>query len=657
MDNKIINPRIYKTISKDKKKKKDKIVKKKMKYIDLSNTETILINKTLKNNNYSSKNSKIDVNDDDMVDKKETITIKRSVFLENDAKTIEETQKYFTDKIEYLKNKNHKVNEEDLKNSRIKEAKTRLKNIEGRVKQDVNIKSEIVNDINKINNNHFIYDENSDEIILKNSEKNKYNKQDSKFKTLLKNTIKLSVAVISLFAIYLISANLDSIKQMDLLSVFSPEKQQNIIKDLEINIGIDNIDLKNNIIINELKHYSNNYLITIDTNYNINYELLNKIDKIDNKRYNLSIKESKYVTDIINKLKENKEKLDITKIDKTNENNIIVTLNKDNPYFVYSLKDININTSEDKLYECLINLTESKFKRKESIKNKNILKSINVLNYTDNNLKVEDFKKDYIQMFLTSTDEEINLIGRHDYNIAKYRSGESYFLLFNSKSKLISDINIRKAIVYSINRSDIVNSISHLFSEIIDIPYIYSDVLYKYDHIGAENILIENGYVKHAGIYRKNNQMLKLDLIVNKEDKQKLIIADNIKEMLEKNGIKLNILKLSTQEMNEKIKNKDYDMVLATVNLNESADIRFIYDYININENINNMIKKVEQSEVLDLPSNIKLFIETIYNEVACLGIVAKTTGVVYNKDIQGLQNSEYMNVFKDIENIVKIIK
>ena len=633
MDKKIINPRNYKTISKDKKKKKDKTVKKNMEKSNLISNENIFSNKTLKNT-YSNFSLKDTTNESDERIEYKDINKKNQDInksYNSNEEMIFETQQYFKDKIKNIKNK------KELKIQSIEKT-----NIEDNIKENKKIiKSEILNDIKYKKDINLIYDDDLDKISIK--------KDRRKNKTFNK-ILKLVCLTIVLFIIYILSQKVDDI---EILSVFSSNEKENIVENLEFSIGINNIDLKENIVINELKHYSYKYLLTIDTNYDIHYELLSEVYKIENNVYNLKIKDSKYTKNIINELNINKDKLNILSIDKTNENNLIVNLNKENPYFVYALKDIHIENSDDKFYESLIDLAESKFIRKNNINNKELVNKFKVLNYTDVNLMIEEFKKDYIQMVLTSSEDEINLIGRHDYNIGKYRSGENYFLIFN---KQISNLDLRKSIIYAINRKNIVNEISNSFSEIIDIPYIYSDVLYKYDNIAAENILIKNGYKKESGIYTKDNKPLIFDLVVNVNDKQKNIIADNIKEMLSKIGIKVNIVKLNNEELHKRVKNKEYDLILATINLNESADITYLYEYININDNINNAILAVNNSDVANISDNVRLLMNTIYNEIGCFGILAKTTGVIYNKNIQGISN-EYMNLFKDIENIIKVIE
>ena len=63
---------------------------------------------------------------------------------------------------------------------------------------------------------------------------------------------------------------------------------------------------------------------------------------------------------------------------------------------------------------------------------------------------------------------------------------------------------IRKALVYSLKREDIIKEINNSFSELIDLPFIYSEIKYKYDIYGAENELLSNGWKKENGIYTKN---------------------------------------------------------------------------------------------------------------------------------------------------------
>ena len=175
----------------------------------------------------------------------------------------------------------------------------------------------------------------------------------------------------------------------------------------------------------------------------------------------------------------------------------------------------------------------------------------------------------------------------------------------------------------------------------------------------AENVLLLNGWKKTGGIYNKNDgyeyKKIELNLLVNKDDSQKTNIADSIKEMAQKIGIRINVLKLSEEELNTRVQTGDYDLVLSTVYINDSPDIEYLYNYLNVSDITNSAIENVKKSDLSNIEENVDILKNTLSSEVACIGIMAKTTNVVYQKYIKGFDNISYMNIFEELENIGKI--
>ena len=83
--------------------------------------------------------------------------------------------------------------------------------------------------------------------------------------------------------------------------------------------------------------------------------------------------------------------------------------------------------------------------------------------------------------------------------------------------------------MYSLNREEIVKSSDNNFIEIIDLPFMYSGIKYKYDIVGAKNVMNANGWNQNsAGIYEKNESgnyiNATLRLLVNSEDENNIKI-------------------------------------------------------------------------------------------------------------------------------------
>ncbi|MDD2376422.1 MAG: ABC transporter substrate-binding protein [Clostridia bacterium] len=490
--------------------------------------------------------------------------------------------------------------------------------------------------------------------------------------------LKVACCILIIISIGYVSKYIVNLENNPILSVFkNNDNDIKLVANYDFKIGVNNLDNKNNILINELYKYSYRTLITIDEQYKIIYNLVNRITKIDDLTYEIEIKDASDISDIIytiEKLKNNNDNryykyLSNISSATMKDNNIIkIVLNNPNAYIIYSLdfkieqKDINVEKQNyyNNIYNFSNNSNNISFVRNDEI-GRDIMKSITFTNYLDSDNLVGDFRNNLIDMFLTSSEEDMRLVGKHEYSIKKYRDGETYFLFGNKNSKIFSLKEVRKAIAYSLNRNEITKQISPTFTEVIDIPYIYSAIGYKYDIYGAENALIAESWNKSSGIYNKkidgNSVNLELTLLVNSEDSIKVNIAESVKQMLGNTGIRINIQKLKSEEIILRIKNGDYDLILTSVYINNNPDTSYINDYININENINEAINRVNTSSVDELSNNVQNLQNVISNEIACIGIAAKNINIVYQKFITGFEDISYMNVFKDIDKIGKIIQ
>ncbi len=514
-------------------------------------------------------------------------------------------------------------------------------------------------------------------VNLKNKKiKNKENSNSKKKKKLIyiPKLFKICVVVILIIAIGFISKKIVKFENMPLISAFSnKEKDIQLKSNYNLKLGISKLDTTDalnskNIILNELNNNASLKFVNINNDYSLDYIVATKIEKINNKEYMVYLNKEynlKFndIENAINKIKNYpsspyfKNVNIIEKIEDKGES-IKFNLKEDSPYFVYML-DFPLNIENERL-EYYLNAksdTTINYIKRASI---STISSIELNNYNDTDKMVEDFRNDNLDVFFTSSDIVMQLIGKHDYNVKKYRDGETLFLLGNTSSKIFKLKEVRKALAYSLNRDEIVKKTNKSFSEVIDLPYIYSNISYKYDIYGAENELLSNGYTKIDGVYTKQleNEQIKLELnmIVNEEDNIKKEVAQYIREMTEKIGIKINVNVLSKYDYEEKVKNKEYDIILANVYINQNPDISYLYEYINVNDTVNNAINKVINSaSVEEVITNVQEMQSILSQEIACIGISAKNTNVVYQKYIAGFDSLNYLKIFEKVENIGRI--
>ena len=123
------------------------------------------------------------------------------------------------------------------------------------------------------------------------------------------------------------------------------------------------------------------------------------------------------------------------------------------------------------------------------------------------------------------------------------------------------------------------------------------------------------------------------------------------------NNINIDVQAVSQAEVQARVEAKDYDIVLATVYLNETPNIGFLKDYLNINEVTDQAFRQVEQSSVEDLSSNVQNLEYVLSDEVACIGIYARNINLVYQKYIYGFENLNYMGIFSNLDKIGKLLE
>lgn len=563
----------------------------------------------------------------------------------------------------YKKTTRKKANEnkERIKANQ-KYKKEKLKNLKEKRKNEV--KDSYI----KLNNN---FNSNYNTNLNNNTNKNKKKTRKHNFPGLLKIIgLVACIALIAIISRIIVKKENEPVVQAD----FNTEKKVSLVQDYNFKIGMSKLDSTNylnskNIILNELVSSLSNKLISINKDYSINYIVAKSIKKVSNKQYFIELNPdyNVKVEDIKNTVNEIKSSGDkniyyecinnIWSIDEQGKNEFSITLKQDDPYFVYNLTFPIVNTGNNYPYD-IKNEGESSvlFTRKKS---NSTLSTIQFTGYSDIDNLIEDFKNSKIDMFTASSDSIMQLIGKYEYNVKKYRDGQNIFLLGNKDSKVFSQKEVRQALLYSLNREEIVKKINSTFSEVIDIPYIYSSIRYKYDIVGAKNILIQYGWKNEKGMNKKTvgeeELTLELTLLVNEKDNTKVKIADMIKDMAENVGIRINIKKAKDAKLTELIKNKSYDIILADVYVNDKPDITYLEEYININDKVNSALNIVKQSSIEDLPKNIATLQDVISDEIACIGILARNTNVVYQKNINGFEDINYMKVFYNLENIGKI--
>ena len=508
--------------------------------------------------------------------------------------------------------------------------------------------------------------------------------KEPKQKIYIPKSFGIICAILVLIVLVYISAKIMKLDEVITANVFnnSQKEQENINleKNYNLSIGLTalnntNVNTSTNLILNDIYKATSLSLIKVEQDYSLKYQVARNIAKNSNKEYvitlnedyNLDVDDIVFSIDSIMSFGESNMYYDrlsiIENVDKLSKYELKLTLKEDNPYFIYYL-DFPLLDNENKVTgEYIYNSDESgvSFTR-ANLRQDTTLESIRINNYNTVDEVVDEFVNGNIDLFFATSNNDMQLIGKKDYNVKKYKDGETLFLFGNKNSNVFSRKEIRTALMYSLNRDEIVKNSDNNFIEVIDLPFLYSTIKYKYDVVGAQNIMNSNGWNKNGyGTYEKyengNYIGATLRLLVNEQDTNKVNIANNIKNMAQNVGINIEIETLSQENISQKVESGDYDIVLASVYLNETPNISFLKNYLNINEETDQAFLQVENSNAEDLPQNIQNLEYVLSNEVACIGIYARNINLVYQKYISGFDNINYMKIFDNINNIGKLIE
>lgn len=493
--------------------------------------------------------------------------------------------------------------------------------------------------------------------VVKKSIQKKKKSNNKKYKM---NKGKFVRFVFCFFLIILIAVVARAITR-DKNEPFIPIFSNNVEENTEsIDIAIyDNTSIStNNLVITELEEYIYPMLLRINSDYSLEYELISKVSKINNKEYEIDIDDKSGITavdvkDTIDNIIKEKNKYyykveNVDKIEIKSSNKLYITLKSEDEYFVYNLNlPIYKSIENYGLYNIDSSSNDNKLKliRKDSVNNQYV-KYINVIKVDNEESAIEMYKQDKIDAFFSSSSNVTKMLGKYEYDLKAYNNGEGIFLMFNPLSSKAKELYIRQIVAYSIDRESILNEVYSSNGKVIDLPYIYDEIKYKYDVYAADNLILSNGYKKNNLYYAKSGKNLTLTLLVNKDDEEKVSIAGKIKNDLLKVGVNVTVNKLSESQISSKKNTASYDLLLANVYINENPDINYLKDSMNLSSEITDKMNLVKSSDINNINTNILSLKTALSNEIGIYGIYSKSNYIVCKKGLEIFKNINYMNLF-----------
>lgn len=509
-------------------------------------------------------------------------------------------------------------------------------------------------------------------------------------------TIFFSIVVILiLLAVYIVYKDNKKGK------IFTNNQKYELKTDKQINIAIYNFDTINPLLsknkdIQYIDKLIFRSLLNINKNFELENDLAEEISKINDKTYIVKIKENIYWHDGASfttkdvkftiealKAKDTIYKQNVNKILNTeiiDESTIKVFLDEPVSFFEYMLTFpiISSNSYNKDNLESISSLPVGTgiYKIKEINQNQIKLEKVNsTLKISEININIckdvknmyLDFSKQEQDLIITQNVYYEDYIGTMGFNVDISKGREFEYIAINNEKKILQNKEIRKAIAHAIDRKEIIYTVYNNKYNISNFPLDYGCYLYKQDEKEdmynpniSKSILVKEGWTYKNGYWKKQNNILEFNLLVNQEKETRVTVAELIKEQLKKSGIKINIIKVNTNSFNNYVKNKNYDIILTGNIVPIYPDLNSYFGENNLsnyrNEEINTTLKEIpyiEDKELLKQKYN--MIIEIYNNEMPFISLYNNSNFILYSKDLKGDISGNWYNIFYNIENWYKV--
>ena len=276
------------------------------------------------------------------------------------------------------------------------------------------------------------------------------------------------------------------------------------------------------------------------------------------------------------------------------------------------------------------------------------------------------FKLGGIDLITTNNDRYQEYVGTIGYNTVDCEGREFVFLAMNTTNGLLSDVNVRKAIRSYINKDEVVsNSYGVAFYKTANFPLNTSNYLLNLGEENFYNLEEANSTLSSAEWALRNNEWrkiidykatkLSLNLVVKSSDSPRVRAAENIRAQLMNQGIGINIIYASDEDYQGYLQNKNYDMILCSMNLSIAPDLTTLFADNNLanynNDEIKNMIRYLDNITNEDELKNNYKKIYDIYNEdVPYIGICRNKIKILTSTRLVGEVKNNWYSVFHNVK-------
>lgn len=314
------------------------------------------------------------------------------------------------------------------------------------------------------------------------------------------------------------------------------------------------------------------------------------------------------------------------------------------------------------------NITLSKNEKWWDKENKNSkIETIQIKLYSEIGELYNSFKLGNVDIFTTSNLNLEQYIGTIGYSKTEFKGREFDYLALNCQDNILKNVEVRKALKYAIDKTNIVSSVYNNQYYVADFPLDYGNYLYNreasssgYNKEQSKTILTNNGWEYKYNRWQKkeNYETLKLNLTltVNSENANRILVAENIKGALEQIGIKVTISKVSNANYQKVLQNKSYEMILTGVYNSYSPNLTTFFGENNLqnynNEEMNKLLSEVKTiTDENLLKEKYKRIVQIYEEEQPFISLYRNKQTIVKSQNLAGeISGNNYFSYY-NLEN------
>ena len=291
--------------------------------------------------------------------------------------------------------------------------------------------------------------------------------------------------------------------------------------------------------------------------------------------------------------------------------------------------------------------------------------------YTSMGEAYNAFKMGNLDLITTQSLNYEEYIGTIGYKTAEYVGRQYDYLAMNCSSTMMQNKELRKAINYAIDKSNIIASIYGNKYYVADLPISSDNYLYDIEKVSSnyntnksKEILEQAGWELKSGNWQKKTDSgtirARINLVVNESNANRVSVAEEIEKQLGDFGIIVNLIKASDNQYQRYLENKNYDIILTGKITGLSPDVTSYLGEGNLSN-----FEEAETIEILkqisdltdneqELETKYKKLLKLVEEERPYISLYFNRNTVIYTQDLQGKISPNNYNIFYNIEDWVR---